>query len=203
MFEGERPWLRPESDFRRPGTKLEEYVLAHRPELVCAILTMARGWILAGRPRGSQPTLGSFESWSRFVPDLLEWSSSPDGKGPTVNPIARMSEAEEEDEDGRALGQVLFALSRLDSDGAGLKARDIVERLYPTDRDGPPDGFDDARDAIETVVRKRVGRTPDPAGLAYWLRGRRNQRRGDLRLVGRLNAAKTLLWTAERVRKAP
>jgi hypothetical protein len=35
---------------------------------------MARAWIIAGRPEGSNTTLGSFESWCEVVGGILEYA---------------------------------------------------------------------------------------------------------------------------------
>jgi putative DNA primase/helicase len=181
LVEEERPWLRPETAFRHHP--LEPWILAERPRLVVAVLTLVRAWILAGRPRGSQPTLGSFEAWSRFVPDAIEWAGG-------ANPLERSVVAPEEGEteEDKAFRVVLKGLRRLDPDGLGLTARDLRKRLYPGDRapgaDVPPDGFDDLRDALEAAVPKKSHRgVPESHGLGLWLRGRKNQRRGDLKLV--------------------
>lgn len=164
----ERPFLRPASDFRH--APLDAWALEHHPRLLVAALTIVRAWMLANRPVGTCPTYGSFEAWSRLVPDALEWAGAE-------NPLKRAVDAPEENEtdEDRALRVVLRDLVRLDSSGAGLKTTDVIKLLYPLGRpprrdDGPPDGFDDLRDAIESVVR---GRTPSgvPQGnpLGKWL----------------------------------
>jgi hypothetical protein len=164
----ERPFLRPASDFAH--APLDAWTLEHHPRLLVAALTMVRAWMLAKRPVGTCPTYGSFEAWSRLVPDVLEWAGAE-------NPLKRAVEAPEENEtdEDRALRTMLRDLDRLDSSGAGLKTTDIVKLLYPMGRpprrdDGPPDGFDELREAIESVVR---GRTPSgaPQGnpLGKWL----------------------------------
>lgn len=181
LVEHERPWLRPETDFRHHP--LEPWILEERPRLVVAVLTLVRAWIRAGRPRGSQPTLGSFEAWSRFVPDAIEWAGG-------ANPLERSVSSPEEGEtdEDKAFRIVLKGMRRLDPDGHGLTAKDIRKRLYPGDKppgaDVPPDGFDDLREALETAVaKKNIRGVPDGHGLGLWLRGRKNQRRGSLKLV--------------------
>lgn len=63
----ERPWLR--QGFRHAN--LRAWVLEHRARLVGALLTLARAWILAGRPAG-RTVLGSYSSWSHVVGGILE-----------------------------------------------------------------------------------------------------------------------------------
>jgi hypothetical protein len=62
----ERPWLR--GGFRHAD--LMGWVLAERHRLVVAALTLARGWIADGAPRGDG-TLGSFGAWSSVVGGIL------------------------------------------------------------------------------------------------------------------------------------
>lgn len=64
-----RPWLR-EVTFRHPN--LREWVFAIRGSILAAQLTIARGWITAGRPvPEGLPTLGGFESYCRTVGGVL------------------------------------------------------------------------------------------------------------------------------------
>ena len=69
----ERPWER--TGFRHPH--LLAYVAEQRGAIVAAIVTLARGWIQAGRPAGTSPTLGSFEAWSHVVGGILTWGGVP------------------------------------------------------------------------------------------------------------------------------
>jgi hypothetical protein len=194
LAQEEKPYLRDETSFKHHP--LEQWVAGERPRLVVAVLTLVRAWILAGRPRGSQPTLGSFESWSRFVPDCIEWAGG-------TNPLARTIERSDEqvsDEDV-ALRVLLSALQRLAPDGNGLRVRDLVSLLYPAGKppasDGPPDGYEDLRDALESVVtKKNVKGVPDAQALGTWMRARRNQRRDGMTLVATLDRKGIARWSA-------
>jgi hypothetical protein len=75
-----RPWQRP-AEFRHPD--LEEWVLENRAEIIAAILTIARGWMQAGRPHPSQkiPKMGSFESWRDIIGGILEYCQVSDFLG--------------------------------------------------------------------------------------------------------------------------
>src|SRR5581483_10144943 len=55
--------------FRHPD--LIGWVHANRADLVAACLSLCRGWIAAGMPRGSKH-IGSFEAWSAVMGGLLE-----------------------------------------------------------------------------------------------------------------------------------
>ncbi len=63
----DRPWQR--TSFKHKD--LTAHVSRHRPELVAAVLTLARGWIAAGRPPGDIH-LGSFEEWARVIGGILK-----------------------------------------------------------------------------------------------------------------------------------
>ncbi len=63
----DQPWRR--GGFRHPD--LIGWVHANRADLVAACLSLCRGWIAAGMPRGSKH-IGSFEAWSALMGGLLE-----------------------------------------------------------------------------------------------------------------------------------
>jgi hypothetical protein len=71
-----QPWRR--GGFRH---KLPDYAIDNRDMLIVALLTMARAWIVAERPRGDNPTLGSFESWCSVVGGILQYAGLPDFLG--------------------------------------------------------------------------------------------------------------------------
>jgi putative DNA primase/helicase len=59
----DRPFLR--TGFRHPD--LLHWVKANRAQLVWAALTLAKAWIVAGRPPFEGKALGTFESWSKTM----------------------------------------------------------------------------------------------------------------------------------------
>jgi hypothetical protein len=63
------PWTR--GGFRH---RLPEYALENRDKIIVSLLTMARAWIVAGRPEGGNTILGSFESWCEVVGGILEYA---------------------------------------------------------------------------------------------------------------------------------
>ena len=64
----ERP--RERTGFRHP---LPSWAAENRPQLVAAMLTMVRAWIVAGRPAGSV-SFGSFQQWASCISGILEVS---------------------------------------------------------------------------------------------------------------------------------
>jgi len=55
--------------FRHPD--LLAYVREHQPQLLAALLTLIRAWIVAGRTVADTPRMGSFESWCRVIGGIL------------------------------------------------------------------------------------------------------------------------------------
>lgn len=62
---------RPEdrTEFKYP--RLLEYIETHRAELVVALLTMLRAFVVAGRPKQGIGTWGTFESWTELVAQAI------------------------------------------------------------------------------------------------------------------------------------
>ena len=59
-------------DFRIADVR--SWVLAHRFQLVAAVLTILRAWHVAGRPIAPTiPQVGSFEQWRAMIPAALVW----------------------------------------------------------------------------------------------------------------------------------
>jgi hypothetical protein len=71
-----RPWLRDTLQFKHP--ELEKWVMDNRGRVLAAILTVARAWIVAGRPiPADMPRLGGYESWVRVVGGILAYVGIP------------------------------------------------------------------------------------------------------------------------------
>src|SRR5262249_8793362 len=66
----EKPYLR--DGLKYPNIK--QHVLEIRPLLIASILTLIRGWVVAGRPAPHSEIVGSFESWSFAVGGILEYA---------------------------------------------------------------------------------------------------------------------------------
>lgn len=68
----DQPWRR--NGFRHPD--LIGWAHANRADLVAACLSLCRGWIAAGMPRGGKH-IGSFEAWAAIMGGLLEANGVP------------------------------------------------------------------------------------------------------------------------------
>jgi len=66
-----RPWMRDTRDFKHP--ELIKWVREERGRLIAAALTIARAWIIAGKPQAAElPILGGFEDWVGIIGNTLE-----------------------------------------------------------------------------------------------------------------------------------
>lgn len=164
---------------------IRTWVRDHRAELVAAALTVLRAFIVAGRPGthevdGAQVPLstmwgGGFESWSELVPRAIVWAGGGNVLGcrPTADPEARNEERE-------AMAVILDAVSRCEPKdangsptGAGITCGGLLDLLYTRDRlkgEAAPDGFEDAREAIDSLTSTPSGRKPNAKKLGEKLR---------------------------------
>ncbi len=69
-----RPWQR--ENFKHPD--LLGWITKNRPRLVRALLTLARAWFAAGKPKAPDlPQLGSFEAWTEIVGGMVAYAGIP------------------------------------------------------------------------------------------------------------------------------
>jgi len=72
-------WIRLDAQMSQPWRRggfthdLEEWVPAHRGELIAALLTLARAWFAAGKPAPAQPLprVGGFQPWVDTIGGIL------------------------------------------------------------------------------------------------------------------------------------
>jgi Bifunctional DNA primase/polymerase, N-terminal len=82
----------------KPGTdfeikNLKAWAIEHRGELLSALLTLARAWYVAGKPKPKVKPLGSFEAWTITVGGILEYAGV---EGFMQNAAAMYEEADDE-----------------------------------------------------------------------------------------------------------
>ena len=72
-------WIRLDAKMSRPYQRenfkhddLEVWVSANRGRLIWAILSLARAWIIAGKPSFEGPTFGGFTDWTQVVGGILD-----------------------------------------------------------------------------------------------------------------------------------
>ncbi len=139
-----RPWER--TGFRH--SPLLTYVKKRRPEIVKALLTIARSWFAAGCPSYDVPTMGSFESWCRTVGNILAHAGVD---GFLDNRYAAYEQIDEEASEFTAFLRQWLAEIGPDP----VAARDIVAKLDPDDL---PSGVMPGQSGHGSVV-KRLAKT--------------------------------------------
>ena len=161
----ESPLENPEERADLKHADLIAWVGRERKRLVASALTILRAYFYAGAPDQKTGMLGGFDEWSRIVPHALVWCGA-------ANPIdARATTDSALDDEKRAIRTLILGLRKLCAPRA-LTAKEIVVTLYPGDgttRTGPPDGYDELRDAIEQETRALPGHKPEPRRLGKWL----------------------------------
>lgn len=188
----EPPTERPQdrTDFRHP--RLLDHVAGARPRLVCAALTVLRGYVAAGRPDMGLPQWGSFEAWRDLVAQAIVWAGGDDVLG------CRADRDGERDPEAEALRVVLEHLPRIAE--SGCTARMLSEVLWPGGRqrgeDRPPDSFDKLRDALVDVIPCRPGAVPTARQIGCRLRGWRGRVVGGKRLERKRGDSGIYEWTS-------
>jgi hypothetical protein len=189
----EDPENRAADEFRHPN--LLGWVKAERPRLVRAAMTMIAAWVVAGRPQVAPGAWGSFEAWAAIVPQAIAYSGG-------CNVLAaRVSREQGHDSEASALVAVLDAIERIGG-GTGITSRGLVSALYPVrDRGGPhpPDGFDDARAALETLVRTKPGLAPSAKDVGKALGKHKGRIVAGMKLEDREGHAGSRAWRVGRL----
>jgi putative DNA primase/helicase len=189
----ESPLEHPEDrdDFKHPD--LLGWVTAERPRLVRAALTILRAYAVAGRPAVGVKRWGSFEVWSDLIPSALVWAGAADPM------LARPSVDAGIEPEKLALLSLLDAWARLDAEGQGMSAKNVIELLYTPERlrgGAPPDGFDAVREAIEALTKPAMpGKAPSPRALGYALRRFRGRVVGGRKFIGHADRSGVMRWS--------
>lgn len=163
---------RPET--RRFTVDLKAEIPKRRPELVAAVLTVLRAFVVAGRPGLEQLTpFGRFEDWSNLVRGALVWLGEPD-------PCRTRNFIAVDDPERNDLEQLLIAMH----DHAGDRpcaAKELIEMCDCSDTS--------LLDAIESAVPKATAKT-----LGSYLKQREGKIVGGLHLRGVFDKHRKL-WT--------
>jgi len=136
---------------------LRAWVLANRGHLVAAVLTLARAWIVAGRPGPSEgmPQLGSFERWREVVGGVLMVAGMPKL---LANQVEMYETVDTEAEQWAAFFAAWYswAGTRL------MTTKELALEAPRAVRDAGPDGvclenIDSAKRSLGNALRRRHG----------------------------------------------
>ncbi|MEO2034378.1 MAG: hypothetical protein ABGZ35_20070 [Planctomycetaceae bacterium] len=140
---------RPET---REGFKHQDvkgYARRNRKKLLCAALTMLRGYFSAGKPKQDLIPWGSFGGWSSVVRSSLVWAGLPDvGE-------CMMSGNTQDDELLTGLEFIVAAFLILDPDFDGLTTKRVTEVLQ-SEHTTP--GRDDLVQAFDSLTDKPISK---------------------------------------------
>lgn len=153
----------------RSGFKHENllaWIGANRARLLTAALTILSAYLKRGHASKHLKPFGSFEGWSSVVREAVVWVGLPDPC------LTRTKLAESADSTGDALSQFIAAWEWYDTSGEGLVLSEVLNRLYPSQREHAP--YDDAsnamRSALENLVNCPPGKPPTPRQVGNKLR---------------------------------
>lgn len=180
------------------------WIRSQRPRMVSAALLILRAYWCAGRPDMGCARWGSFEEWSRIIPNAIRFAGGSDPMG------ARPELEEEVDNELRSIRCIINRLREIQGDD-WFRISSVIELLYkcerPRDKEGnlEADGLEDLRDSIEMLVGRRgmkfEGRStaPDPVELGKRLGAFKGRIIGGLRLVTRSGGGGVMRWRIEKV----
>ena len=153
---------------------LPTIVRTRRPALVQAALTVLRAYACHGFPDAGA-RLASFDAWARIVPGAILFAG-----GPNVCDARPPPEKATADDVTAAATIVRHLPTLLSQTGGKATTKVLLGKLYPPPE--APDGWDDVRDAIETIAPPK-GPRPDAALLGKRLRKFVGRWFGNVRLV--------------------
>lgn len=141
--------IRLEANYEDPATVKHKFdldavwVLANRPRLVTAALTVLRAFVLAGRP--SMSSMPSFERWASLVASAVVWVGMPDPVETTRELLV------DGDEEASTLSQLLEAWEKAQGTKKdGLRAGEAID-LSETQ------GYEWLREAIAAFTGGKLG----------------------------------------------
>ncbi len=165
---------------------LRTWPVANRGRIIAAMLTVVRGWVLAGMPKADLKRSDDFATWDAAMEGLLSWAGF-------TGQFGRPDEAKQESDDDR---EWLVFLSSVHAvfGTREFKIRDLVSRLKDSDGDSPftpePGTVEDKIDpsCLPGELADKWSRTGlgSPAGftksLGRWVKHRSGRFAGDLTL---------------------
>ena len=165
--------------YKHPNLKL--WVMENRGQLLCALLTLARAWFRAGKPKADCIVLGNFESWCETIGGILSYAGL-DGFLANADEMYAQGDVQE-----NQWKHFLAALTVVFGEGftvnelvreAGLKRAALVDGVETTLAELMPDELDKSNTrSIGRVFLGKQGRyfgncklvqTGQTGGVAKW-----------------------------------
>jgi hypothetical protein len=160
-------WIRMDAHTDKPWRRggfthnLEEWVPAHRGELIAALLTLARAWFAAGKPAPAQPLprIGGFQPWVDTIGGILAHAE--------ISGFLGNTEELYEQADNDALQWAAFLHTWHEAYGESEKliaeiVRDIKEAAQENGKPGGVDLYsalpDDLADIHKGDLKRRLGK---------------------------------------------
>lgn len=144
--------------FRHPD--LVGWVAEHRAELLAALLTLVRAWIVAGRPAASRPGTDIYVRWTETVRAVLEHAGVP---GTFDAPESKLQAVSEEEQDWttflsavrRVFGDQPWTCRQLvEAVDRTVGLMDAVETIHPDELPGNlGERITDGRDVTRSLGR--------------------------------------------------
>lgn len=176
------------SDFAHP--ELLDWVRAERPRLVVAALTMLRAYAAKGWP-DTGVKLASYQAWARVVAGSIRFAGGADVT--TAQPPRERAALD----DSGAVATLIERLGSLADVPRSLAS--ILQAVYPAPgRNDPPDGYNDVREALESLAPAKGPMGPSSRSVGRKLSKFNGRWFGNRRLVARVDEhSKVMLWVVE------
>lgn len=99
-------WVSIDANMEKPETRtefvhtdLEGWVVSHRGDLLCALLTVVRGWVVAGQPVESATRTDQYGRWFQVLRGVLDWADLGETVGTFGHEDSMPEEADPEEEE--------------------------------------------------------------------------------------------------------
>lgn len=156
---------------------LRAHILAHRGELLGAVLTIVRAWVVAGRPTKIKPRADTFASWLTLTAGALAFAGV---SGSVLHPDTDIAPIGADDEDLVAfLG---YAQQRFGT-GTQWTVKDLVDTQWPGGSSMVNITDEQLIEVLPDSVIKGDHHTINRKSLGWWLKRQVGKWGGDLRLV--------------------
>jgi hypothetical protein len=182
----ENPEIR--TDFRY--TDLLGHVEKNREQLLSAVLTILRAYIVAGSPTFKLPGIGSFEGWSSIVRNAIVWLGEPD-------PAKGRAEMRARSDSTRGALSTLFEQWQ----EGGFNGCSAAEVLRVTE--ASPNKYDALREAIADLCPGPPNKPVSARTLGNKLRGYKGRVVGGRRLDNAGSNQGTAVWRITQVEAPP